>query len=158
MSEIHLSNSTPVHGRGLDGQTRCAHWRGPLDIIAIRMRCCRAWWACRACHDELAGHAAELWPVSEWDEAAVLCGACGAQMSVTAYLACASRCPACEASFNPGCKTHHHLYFALQEGGLGDPRPAEQRRVRTGSGLDSIRRRYAAPGCASPIRGPSTTD
>src|SRR3954467_2097326 len=50
----------PVHGRALDAQTRCAHWHSPLDIIAIKMRCCGAYYACRECHDELAGHETQV--------------------------------------------------------------------------------------------------
>jgi uncharacterized CHY-type Zn-finger protein len=75
------------------------------------MRCCGAYYACRDCHDALADHPAQVWPRSTWNEAAVLCGACGTEMSVNAYLACDNRCPMCEAAFNPGCKLHHHLYF-----------------------------------------------
>ena len=45
-------DSPPVFGRDLDPQTRCAHWHSPLDIIAIKMKCCGAYWACRECHDE----------------------------------------------------------------------------------------------------------
>jgi uncharacterized CHY-type Zn-finger protein len=101
-----------VHGRSLDAQTRCAHWRSELDIIAIKMRCCMAYYACRECHDELAGHPAALWPQVEWDEPAILCGACGTELSVRAYLACENQCPACRAAFNPGCHKHRHLYFA----------------------------------------------
>jgi uncharacterized CHY-type Zn-finger protein len=100
-----------VKGRALDPQTRCAHYHSPLDVIAIRMRCCGAYYACRECHDELAGHPVEVWPKSEWAQPAVLCGVCGTQLSVREYLDCDNRCPSCSAPFNPGCKTHHHLYF-----------------------------------------------
>jgi uncharacterized CHY-type Zn-finger protein len=101
-----------VRGLDLDPQTRCAHWNSRLDIIAIKMRCCGTYYACRACHDALAGHAAEVWPVQAWDEPAVLCGACSHELTVREYLGCGSRCPRCGAPFNPGCATHHHLYFA----------------------------------------------
>jgi len=100
-----------VHGIALDGQTRCAHWHGKLDIVAIRMACCGVYYACRECHDELADHAAKVWPIAEWEQPAVLCGACGLEMSVRDYLGCANQCPACAAAFNPGCASHHHLYF-----------------------------------------------
>ena len=63
-----------VHGVTLDTETRCAHYHSRLDIIAIKMRCCATYYACRECHDQLAGHAAEVWPIDEWDQAAVLCG------------------------------------------------------------------------------------
>ena len=101
-----------VHGQSLDPQTRCAHWHGDLDIIAIKMRCCSTDYACRGRHDELAGRPAAVWPAAEWDAAAILCGACGTELSVRAYLACESQCPACRARFNPGCHRHRHLYFA----------------------------------------------
>jgi uncharacterized CHY-type Zn-finger protein len=101
-----------VNGVRLDPQTRCAHYHGPLDIIAIKMSCCGTYYACRDCHDELADHETEVWPKTRWDQAAILCGACGAELSVHTYLACENRCTACRAPFNPGCKTHHHLYFA----------------------------------------------
>lgn len=100
-----------VKGAALDAETRCAHYHSPLDIIAIKMRCCGTYYACRECHDELAGHAPEVWPKAAWDQRAVVCGACGLEMSVRDYLACENRCPGCQAPFNPGCKTHHHLYF-----------------------------------------------
>lgn len=100
-----------VEGVSLDADTRCAHYHGAVDIIAIKMRCCGIYYACRECHDELAGHASEVWPKAEWDQPAVLCGTCGAEISVRAYLACENSCPACGAAFNPGCKSHHHLYF-----------------------------------------------
>lgn len=100
-----------VNGVSLDPETRCGHYDGPLDIIAIKMRCCHAYYACRECHDELAGHAAAVWPVAEWGNAAILCGACDVELSVRDYLGCANRCPSCAAPFNPGCANHHHLYF-----------------------------------------------
>jgi uncharacterized CHY-type Zn-finger protein len=100
-----------VLGLDLDPQTRCAHWHGPRDVIAVKMHCCRAYYACKDCHDALAGHALTPWPRTLWDEKAVLCGACGHEMSVRDYLACASRCPACAAEFNPGCANHYPFYF-----------------------------------------------
>jgi uncharacterized CHY-type Zn-finger protein len=100
-----------VRGVDLDPQTRCAHWHSPLDIVALKLPCCETYYACRDCHDVLAGHPARVWPRSEQDAAAALCGACGAEMSVRDYLACDDRCPACGAAFNPGCRLHRHLYF-----------------------------------------------
>ena len=106
-----------VRGVALDPQTRCAHYHSPLDVIAIKMRCCGDYYACRACHDALADHAVTVWPREAWDQPAVLCGACGEQMSVHRYLACDSACPACGALFNPGCRNHHHLYFEAADSG-----------------------------------------
>ncbi|HEY2445618.1 MAG TPA: CHY zinc finger protein [Rhizomicrobium sp.] len=108
----------PVNGIGLDEQTRCAHHRSPRDIVAIKMKCCGSWYACKDCHDALAGHASGAWPRGEWDERAILCGACGVEMSIREYLGCGNQCPACDAPFNPGCREHHHFYF--ERGGTPD--------------------------------------
>jgi uncharacterized CHY-type Zn-finger protein len=100
-----------VRGLDLDPQTRCAHWRSPLDVIAIRMRCCGVHYACKDCHDALADHPAQVWPRAEWDEQAVLCGVCGTELTVRQYLDSGNRCPACGAGFNPGCRLHYRFYF-----------------------------------------------
>jgi uncharacterized CHY-type Zn-finger protein len=108
---VNVAARPPVFGVELDDETRCAHWRSPRDVVALKMRCCGDYYACRDCHDAVAGHPAALWPHAEWERNAVLCGVCGVEMSVTAYLACEDRCPACEAAFNPGCRLHRNLYF-----------------------------------------------
>lgn len=102
-----------VKGIDLDPQTRCVHYNKPVDIIAIEMKCCGTYYACKQCHDALAGHPIEVWPRSEWERPAVLCGACGVKMSVRQYLKCSSRCPNCGAAFNPGCRNHDHFYFEM---------------------------------------------
>jgi len=105
--------STPdVHGLNLDPQTRCLHYHSPLDIIAIKMKCCGLFYACKDCHDALANHPLVPWPQSEWHEQAILCGACRSTLSISAYLECNSVCPHCSAPFNPACRNHHHFYFA----------------------------------------------
>ncbi len=100
-----------VHGLDLDPQTRCRHWRSPLDIVALKMRCCGLYWACRDCHYAMAGHPAALWPPETFDTPAILCGACGGELTIRAYLDCDDRCPKCGAGFNPGCRLHRGLYF-----------------------------------------------
>ena len=100
-----------VQGLELDGQTRCVHWRSALDIVAIRMKCCGVYYACKECHEALAGHPIEVWPSDKWDRPAVLCGACGAEMTIAEYLAAPDACPACAAPFNPGCRLHRRFYF-----------------------------------------------
>ena len=67
-----------VRGVNLDPQTRCEHYHGPTDIIAIKMKCCGVYYACKDCHNALADHQIEVWPEREWDQPAILCGACGA--------------------------------------------------------------------------------
>jgi len=100
-----------VLGVGVDSQTRCSHYRSELDVIAIKLRCCGEYYACKDCHDALADHELEAWPRDQFGSAAVLCGVCGTELSIDAYLGSGNECPACGAGFNPGCCHHYHLYF-----------------------------------------------
>jgi len=107
-----MSDPRPhVHGIGLDAQTRCTHYDKPVDVIAIKMKCCSAYYACKDCHEALASHEIEVWPRTEWDQRAILCGACGIELTIRQYLECSEQCPACGAMFNPGCRSHYHFYF-----------------------------------------------
>lgn len=108
---VRLIHGEEVHGVDIDAETRCAHWHSPLDIIAIKFKCCGRWYPCFECHSELAGHSASVWPKGEFVERAILCGACGTKLSIDEYSTCDSTCPTCKASFNPGCSNHFHLYF-----------------------------------------------
>jgi uncharacterized CHY-type Zn-finger protein len=101
----------PVYGLELDAETRCAHWRSPLDIVPIRMRCCGRYYACKDCHEALAGHPIQVWPRAEWNTRAILCGRCRQELTIRQYTESESHCPACTAPFNPGCRSHHHFYF-----------------------------------------------
>jgi uncharacterized CHY-type Zn-finger protein len=118
-SERRGGQTPEVRGIEVDGQTRCVHYRSAVDIVAIKMACCGVYWACKDCHEELAGHAIASWPLEKWDARAVLCGACGVEMTIREYLESGSRCPACGAAFNPGCRKHNHFYF---EAGQSEPR------------------------------------
>jgi uncharacterized CHY-type Zn-finger protein len=102
-----------VKGALIDSQTRCVHYHSPLDIIAIRFKCCQDYYPCIHCHEDSAGHDVERWPEAEWNSKAVLCGACKWEMSVREYFDCNYQCPQCGAAFNPGCKNHNHLYFEV---------------------------------------------
>lgn len=103
-----------VYGQSVTPRTQCQHWNSERDIIAIRHKCCRQYYACIACHQALAGHEPEVWPKSEQsDTKAVLCGHCRHEMTISAYLACRNVCPVCAAEFNPGCAKHYDLYFAV---------------------------------------------
>jgi len=102
-----------INGVDVDPETRCAHYHGPTDIVALKSKCCGKWFPCHQCHDEIAGHPAIVWPEQEFDELVVLCGECGRQMSAREYLDCKSICPNCGRSFNPACATHAHYYFAV---------------------------------------------
>ena len=119
MSAPPATTRPPVHGLDLDPQTRCRHWRGPTDILAIKFRCCGEYYACFDCHAALAGHEAQVWPAQEFATHALLCGACGAEHSIAAYLGCNAICPACGAAFNPRCSLHHPLYFEIAENPRG---------------------------------------
>ena len=111
-----MDTTTPhIHGIGADGQTRCAHYRTAVDVIAIKMKCCGLYYACKDCHDALAHHAIETWPRSEWDTLAVMCGVCGTELSTRQYMNSNDRCPACDAKFNPACRNHYHFYFDTSE-------------------------------------------
>jgi uncharacterized CHY-type Zn-finger protein len=102
-----------VYGLDLDTQTRCDHYRSALDIIAIRMRCCDRYYACKNCHDALESHEIETWQTSEREERAVLCGACGNELTIRQYMQCGNVCPNCAAAFNPGCRNHWEFYFEM---------------------------------------------
>jgi uncharacterized CHY-type Zn-finger protein len=102
-----------VHGIDLDPQTRCSHYHTALDVIAIRMKCCGEYYACKECHDAMSNHAVEVWPKSEWDSNAILYGVCSIEMSVRQYLESKNECPGCKAHFNPGCRNHYHFYFEI---------------------------------------------
>jgi uncharacterized CHY-type Zn-finger protein len=104
-----------VRGVDLDAQTRCAHYRTALDVIAIKMKCCGVYYACKECHEALAGHPIKVWPQVEWDQPAVLCGVCGYEMAINEYMASGYQCRHCHALFNPGCRKHYQFYFASAE-------------------------------------------
>lgn len=98
-----------------DSETRCAHYRGPADRIAIRFRCCGGYFCCHACHDALEDHVPDRWPSEEFGKRAVLCGACRGELTIREYLeGGAAGCPRCRAAFNPRCAFHHHLYFEVE--------------------------------------------
>jgi len=103
---------TPVFGVGVDPMTRCRHYHGDSDIIAIRFKCCGQFFPCHLCH-ELAGHPVDKWSPSEFDVKAILCGACGTHLSINQYMRSEFLCPECGAGFNPGCKGHYGLYFEI---------------------------------------------
>ena len=101
----------PLRGVRVDAETRCAHYDGHTDRVALRFGCCDVYYPCHRCHEETAGHPARPWPLARVDEPAVLCGACRTTLSAREYLASGHTCPACGAAFNPGCAAHRSLYF-----------------------------------------------
>lgn len=113
-----MTGDVEVLGALVDAQTRCAHYHGELDIIAIKFKCCDRWFPCYECHAETADHPAQIWRKDEFDTKAILCGACGHQLSVNEYLNCDSTCPNCQSRFNPNCARHYHLYFETPSSNL----------------------------------------
>ncbi|MFP4229134.1 MAG: CHY zinc finger protein [Salinivenus sp.] len=105
----------PLRGVSVDAATRCAHYDGPHDIIALRHPCCGVYYPCHKCHRAVTRHDAERWPRSRWEEPAVLCGACGTTITAAAYLRSDPFCRHCGAAFNPGCAAHRPLYFDVDE-------------------------------------------
>jgi uncharacterized CHY-type Zn-finger protein len=106
-----VTHGVAVYGKPVDQQTRCEHWHSDLDIIAIKFKCCEKYFPCFSCHEETVDHPPQVWPVDEFDTKAVLCGACGVELSINEYLQSNNTCPNCSAAFNPGCRKHYHLYF-----------------------------------------------
>ncbi|WP_373285558.1 CHY zinc finger protein [Paraliobacillus quinghaiensis] len=100
-----------VHGALIDKQTRCKHYDKPIDIIAIKFKCCETYYPCYKCHAEEADHQAKVWGREEFDHKAILCGKCGEELTINEYLNSNSSCSCCNASFNPGCQKHKYLYF-----------------------------------------------
>lgn len=103
-----------VRGVDLDSQSRCKHYHGPTDVIAIKVKCCGVYYACKDCHSELANHPLEVWQETEWNEKAILCGVCRSELTIHDYLQSGYRCLVCGAEFNPNCRNHYQYYFARQ--------------------------------------------
>ena len=104
----------PVRGVEVGPETRCAHYHGPSDIIAIRFPCCDAFYPCFACHEETTDHEARRWPADRFYTPAVLCGRCQAVLTIQQYLDAEHTCPSCGAAFNPNCARHYDRYFEVR--------------------------------------------
>lgn len=106
-----------VYGSTVDSFTRCTHYHSDVDIIAIKFKCCRLYFPCYQCHDEVKKHETERWGRDELAfEEVVLCGNCKKELKFAEYNDGASRCTFCDAQFNPKCALHYDLYFDLGEG------------------------------------------
>jgi len=102
-----------VKGKFIDEYTRCVHYHTPLDVIAIKFKCCNEYYPCYECHEEVAEHKSEVWRKNEFDKKAILCGTCNSELTIHEYLASNNRCPHCSSAFNPNCSKHYHLYFEI---------------------------------------------
>ena len=108
-----LVHNVSVIGIEVDPQTRCKHYHDEHDVVAILFKCCKKWFPCYFCHEELSNHRIEVWQATEFRTRAIICGVCGVQMSIAEYLDCGDCCTSCGTAFNPGCRNHRHLYFAV---------------------------------------------
>lgn len=102
-----------VKGLEVDSHTRCTHYHSEVDIIAIKFKCCQTYYPCYECHEATSGHEIVRWGKDEHAEKAILCGGCGTELTIDAYLKSRSTCPHCHAKFNPGCSLHYDRYFAF---------------------------------------------
>ena len=103
----------PVKGKLIDEYTRCVHYHSPVDLIAIKFKCCDEYYPCFECHEETAGHESEAWKRNEFNTKAILCGVCNYEMTIHEYLTSNNQCPQCRSAFNPNCNKHYHLYFEI---------------------------------------------
>jgi uncharacterized CHY-type Zn-finger protein len=104
----------PLRGVEVGPATRCAHYHGERDVIALRFACCDVFYPCYRCHAACAEHAPERWGPGQLNTPGVLCGACSTVLSLQSYLDADHECPACGAAFNPGCARHHDRYVQVE--------------------------------------------
>jgi uncharacterized CHY-type Zn-finger protein len=102
-----------VKGKLVDEFTRCQHYHSPLDVIAIKFKCCGEYYPCYECHREAVDHTSQVWNRDEFDTKAILCGVCKSELTIHENLRSDNHCPACNAAFNPNCNKHYHLYFEI---------------------------------------------
>ena len=102
-----------VYGKVIDDYTRCVHYYSPIDVIAIKFKCCDKYYPCYKCHEEAAGHPGQTWQKNEWKTKAILCGMCKTELTIEEYMRSGNHCPKCKAAFNPNCSKHYHLYFEI---------------------------------------------
>ncbi|MBO1001984.1 CHY zinc finger protein [Pseudogracilibacillus auburnensis] len=106
-------NEHIIKGPVIDQETRCTHYHTELDRIAIKFYCCQTYFPCHLCHEEAGCGETQVWPQDKFDQKAILCGACGKELTINTYLKGTNKCPTCQAAFNPNCKLHEKLYFAI---------------------------------------------
>jgi uncharacterized CHY-type Zn-finger protein len=117
-----------VFGNTVDDQTRCVHYRTAADIVAIKFVCCGRYYPCFTCHAEDATHPATRWPADRFDQPAILCGVCRAELRIDEYRT-VTACPRCGSAFNDGCRLHAHLYFEVEPAVRPKSAPAESAQV-----------------------------
>ncbi len=102
-----------IHGSLVDEQTRCVHYNTPLDVVAIKFKCCGRYYACYLCHAKSELHDVTCWNIADYARQAIFCGVCKVLLTIEEYLSCGFSCPSCRSSFNSGCAKHYDIYFEL---------------------------------------------
>ena len=92
-----------VYGQLVDDETRCVHYRGEKDIIALKCAKCLKFYPCYQCHNEAEDHNFEPCLASQFDEHTIFCGHCKQTLSIETYLS-VDACPHC----------HHPLIQIVQ--------------------------------------------
>lgn len=103
-----------IYGKLVDKETRCVHYHGDKDIIALQCAACLKFYPCYQCHNEEETHLFQPWLKTQFDQQAIFCGHCRTQLSIHCYLQ-ADECPQCHHPFNPNCAKHYSLYFQIDE-------------------------------------------
>jgi len=75
-----LIHGHEVKGNDVDNETRCLHYHSEIDRIAIKFYCCDSYYPCFSCHEEAGCTTPKVWPVDQFDQKAILCGACGHEL------------------------------------------------------------------------------
>ncbi|MFV0434141.1 MAG: CHY zinc finger protein [Leucobacter sp.] len=75
-----------VLGSTVDEQTRCVHYRGETDVVALRFKCCGDFYPCYKCHDAAVDHPIIRWGAADLHLRAVLCGVCRYELRIDEYL------------------------------------------------------------------------
>lgn len=93
-----------VRGHPVNDEIGCIHYDSAIDFFSMEFNCCGQYIPCHRCHDETVDHPIERWLPDEFDRHAVLCGRCGAELTIQAYLDCQDQCPQCGAASIPVVK------------------------------------------------------
>lgn len=108
-----------IVGKLVDEFSRCVHWHGEKDIIALKFKCCPdVYYPCYSCHNEINSedHVIEKYDIhNDKDKNLIICGICKTEMTFEQYKTTDEtnllKCYNCKSPFNPGCKYHYNLYF-----------------------------------------------
>lgn len=106
-----------LKGQLTDSETRCVHYQTPLDIIALKFKCCETYYPCFQCHLSASSHPIVKYTQNDLYQGikVILCGSCKTELTFAEYLSHGYHCAECGSAFNPGCALHYDLYFELDK-------------------------------------------